>query len=90
MNYQVGHHGYPRGLRLSCSSAGGVWNFSKKVHGHPCISPESKVYDELGTMRRLLRQVQKYLEKRRPVMRSDLTTEPNNIDLGGTSRASTV
>jgi len=67
-----------------------LWNFSKKVHGHPCISPESKVYNELGTMRRLLRQVQKYPEKRRPVIKSDLTTEPNNVDLGGTSRPSTV
>jgi hypothetical protein len=91
MNYQVGHHGYHRGLRLSCSSPFlFFWNFSKKVHGHLCISPESKVYDELGTMRRLLRQVQKYPEKRRPVMKSDLTTDPNNVDLGGTSRASTV
>jgi hypothetical protein len=66
------------------------WNFSKMVHGHPCISLESKVYDERGTMRRLLKKDQKYLEKRRPVVKSDLTTEPNNIDLGGTSRASTV
>jgi hypothetical protein len=66
------------------------WNCSKKVMVIHALVPESKVYDELETMRRLLRKVPKYLEKRRHVMKLDLTTEPNNIDLGGTSRASTV
>jgi hypothetical protein len=61
----------------------------KNVNGNQSIINGYKVYDGLGTMRRL-RKVQKYLEKRRPVMKSDLTTEPNNIDLGGTSRASTI